>query len=207
MRPATRCCKSYEGVLPGFTVRQLLPEHQKPWLSWLAARGVDTSAGSSRHPPARRRGAGKTVTNAPPVYSSDETPTAFLAGEFIRWLGEQDGQPWFAHVSFISPHPPFIVPEPYNTHVRSGRRSGLPPRRKLAGGSRQPSLSGLRSRPAEAEKFLPGTEGQGARLERRRLPHHPRDLLRHDLGGRRAARPHLAGDARQRTPGTTRSSC
>ena len=37
--------KSYEGVLPGFTVRQPLPEHQKPWLSWLAARGIDSSAG------------------------------------------------------------------------------------------------------------------------------------------------------------------
>ena len=36
---------SYEGVLPGFTARQLLPEHQKQWLSWLAARGVDASAG------------------------------------------------------------------------------------------------------------------------------------------------------------------
>ena len=36
---------SYEGVLPGFTARQLLPEHQKQWLSWLAARGVDVGAG------------------------------------------------------------------------------------------------------------------------------------------------------------------
>ena len=43
--------RSYEGVLPGFTVRQLLPEHQKPWLSWLAARGVDSSAG---HPDIHR---------------------------------------------------------------------------------------------------------------------------------------------------------
>ena len=54
------------------------------------------------------------MTNAPPVYSKDETPTAFMAGEFIRWLGEQDA-PWFAHISFISPHPPFVVPAPYNT--------------------------------------------------------------------------------------------
>ena len=100
---------------PGFTVRQFLPEHQKPWLSWLAARGVDSSAG---HPDIHQPASGVTgtVTNAPPVYSKDETPTAFLAGEFIRWLGEQDeAAPWFAHISFISPHPPFIVPEPYNT--------------------------------------------------------------------------------------------
>jgi arylsulfatase A-like enzyme len=55
------------------------------------------------------------VTSAPPVYSKDETPAAFLTGEFVRWLGEQERDtPWFAHLSFLSPHPPFIVPEPYN---------------------------------------------------------------------------------------------
>ncbi|MET0943008.1 MAG: alkaline phosphatase family protein [Mesorhizobium sp.] len=107
--------RSYEGVLPGFTVRCLLPEHQKPWLSWLAARGVDSRAGfpDIHRPAGRHDGA---ITNAAPVYSKDETPAAFLAGEFIRWLGEQErATPWFAHVSFLSPHPPFIVPEPYNT--------------------------------------------------------------------------------------------
>ncbi|MEI9406854.1 alkaline phosphatase family protein [Mesorhizobium argentiipisi] len=108
--------RSYEGVLPGFTVRQALPEHQKQWLSWLRAQGIDTSAGSPDiHRPARGQ-AERDVTNAPPVYSKDQTPTAFLAGEFIRWLGEQEERaPWFAHISFISPHPPFIVPEPYNS--------------------------------------------------------------------------------------------
>ncbi|MBN9549453.1 MAG: alkaline phosphatase family protein [Alphaproteobacteria bacterium] len=108
--------RSYEGVLPGFTVRQALPEHQKQWLSWLKAQGIDTGAGSPDiHRPASGQ-AERDVTNAPPVYSKDQTPTAFLAGEFIRWLGEQEkSAPWFAHISFISPHPPFIVPEPYNT--------------------------------------------------------------------------------------------
>jgi arylsulfatase A-like enzyme len=113
--PEDPVLRSYEGVLPGFTVRQLLPEHQKQWLSWLGERGVDASAG---HPDIHRPVGGKAgaVTRNPPVYSRDETPTAFLAGEFIRWLGEQDkDEPWFAHISFISPHPPFIVPPPYNT--------------------------------------------------------------------------------------------
>src|SRR3954454_2200112 len=79
---------TYEGVLPGFTARQLMPEHQKQWLSWLAARGVDSSAGfPSIHLPVAAPG---TVTNAPPIYSRDETPAAFIAGEFIRWLSERD---------------------------------------------------------------------------------------------------------------------
>ncbi|MDG4883760.1 alkaline phosphatase family protein [Mesorhizobium sp. WSM4884] len=110
--------KSYEGVLPGFTVRQFLPEHQKQWLSWLRMQGIDTSAGSPDilRPAGEHDKPRRDVSNAPPVYSKDQTPAAFLAGEFIRWLGEQDeAAPWFAHISFISPHPPFVVPEPYNT--------------------------------------------------------------------------------------------
>ncbi|TKD06215.1 MAG: phosphonate monoester hydrolase, partial [Mesorhizobium sp.] len=86
--------------------------------SWLKARGVDSGAGfPDIHRPANEI-AGRiesAVTSAPPVYSKDETPAAFVTGEFVRWLGEQERDtPWFAHLSFLSPHPPFIVPEPYN---------------------------------------------------------------------------------------------
>ncbi|WP_027163151.1 alkaline phosphatase family protein [Mesorhizobium sp. WSM1293] len=117
LAPGDPRLQSYEGVLPGFTVRQLLPEHQKQWLSWLELQGVDASAGSPDiHRPVADRAVGTTVGNAPPVYSGQQTPAAFLTGEFARWLGEQEhAAPWFAHLSFISPHPPFIVPEPYNT--------------------------------------------------------------------------------------------
>ena len=112
LSPPDPALKTYEGVLPGFVPRVLLPEHQKAWLSWLAAQGVNASAGfPDIHRPASTAAE---VSPAPPVYSADQTPGAFLAGEFIRWAGEQD-EPWFAHVSFISPHPPFIVPAPFNT--------------------------------------------------------------------------------------------
>ncbi|UCI08728.1 alkaline phosphatase family protein [Mesorhizobium sp. B1-1-8] len=157
--------RSYEGVLPGFSVRQSLPEHQKQWLSWLGIQGIDASAGSPGiHRPAGEQGkTGGDVSNAPPLYSKDQTPTAFLAGEFIRWLGEQEkSAPWFAHISFISPHPPFIVPEPYNSMYN------------LAEG---PAFRRAASWQAEAEthpylaydlagqkrtKFVPGIEGKVA---------------------------------------------
>jgi arylsulfatase A-like enzyme len=102
---------TYEGVLPGFTARQLLPEHEKQWLSWLRSRGHADAVSREIHIPVGAK-PGEISSNAP-TYSKDETQTAFLAGEFIRWLGEQDA-PWFAHVSFLRPHPPFSVPEPYN---------------------------------------------------------------------------------------------
>ncbi len=102
---------TYEGVLPGFTARQLLPEHEKQWLSWLRSRGHADAVSRNIHIPIGA--APGEISNNAPAYSKEETQTAFMAGEFIRWLGEQD-QPWFAHVSFLRPHPPFSVPEPYN---------------------------------------------------------------------------------------------
>jgi len=154
--------KSYEGVLPGFTARQLLPEHQRQWLSWLAMRGVRTDRTfPDIHRP--RSGDVDRVTTEPPVYGKDETPTAFMAGEFIRWLGEQEhAEPWFAHVSFISPHPPFIVPEPYNTMYDPSEgpdfaRASSPKAEKSA----HPYLRWDMEK-QKRSKFLPGHKGKVA---------------------------------------------
>jgi arylsulfatase A-like enzyme len=103
---------TYEGVLPGFTARQLLPEHEKQWLSWLRARGHAEATSRDIHIPVGA--APGEISNGAPSYSKDETQTAFLVNEFERWLGEQQ-RPWFAHVSLLRPHPPFSVPAPYNT--------------------------------------------------------------------------------------------
>lgn len=112
--PADPDLTTYEGVLPGFTTRAKLPEHERPWLSWLGRQGLKFGDNTEAHLPV---GAvpGR-ITSAPPAYSADQTQTAFLTGEFLRWLDEQVGErPWFAHLSYIRPHPPFIVPAPYNT--------------------------------------------------------------------------------------------
>jgi arylsulfatase A-like enzyme len=108
---------TYEGLLPGFTARQLLPEHEKQWLSWLRLRGHEEATSRDIHIPVGAKPG--EITSAAPAYSKDETQTAFMADEFIRWLGEQDA-PWFAHVSFLRPHPPFSVPAPYNTMYAPG---------------------------------------------------------------------------------------
>ncbi|OWV71363.1 phosphonate monoester hydrolase [Rhizobium sp. R634] len=108
---------TYEGLLPGFTARQLLPEHERQWLSWLRSRGHADAVSRDIHIPVGAEPG--EISDAAPAYSRDETQTAFLAGEFIRWMGEQD-RPWFAHVSFLRPHPPFSVPEPFNRMFRPG---------------------------------------------------------------------------------------
>jgi len=106
--------RTYEGILPGFDVGVRIPENPEPWLAWLEQRGHERPANFwDIYRPIGEPVAGP--SNAPPCYGADETETAFLADAFLDWLGGRPaGEPWFAHVSFLSPHPPFIVPAPFN---------------------------------------------------------------------------------------------
>ncbi|WP_289035488.1 sulfatase-like hydrolase/transferase [uncultured Roseibium sp.] len=114
LAPADPDLQSYEGTLPGFEVRQSLPEDDKPWLSWLASRGYDRRSLDTIHHVEPE--AGERISLAPTLYGANETQTAFLTDAFLNWHDEQEPQePWFAHVSFLRPHPPICVAEPYNT--------------------------------------------------------------------------------------------
>ena len=157
--PGDPFLKTYEGVLPGFTVRQFLPEHQKPWLSWLAARGVDSSAGyPDIHRPARRRRHG----DASSAGLFEGRDADGLSRRRIHPLAWRAGRaPWFAHISFISPHPPFIVPEPYNTMYDPADGPAFQRAGRLARAKLQPSLSRLRvGRSSRRRDFLPGMKGK-----------------------------------------------
>ncbi len=104
---------TYEGVLPGLSVGVYLDGGERPWLDWLAARGhVIPDNPVDIHLP--RRGPADPPTTDPPVYGADETQTAFLTDAVIDFIDRHDRPGWFAHVSYLRPHPPFIVPEPYN---------------------------------------------------------------------------------------------
>lgn len=109
---------TYENVLPGFDAAVYLPEDPKAWLKWLRAKGVATPADDfdiylpvDNYPGAE----GKGPSYPPPAYGAEESSTAFLAGEVLSYIEEKGDQPWFVHLSWLRPHPPWIAPEPYNT--------------------------------------------------------------------------------------------
>nr|WP_323776801.1 sulfatase-like hydrolase/transferase [Amylibacter sp.] len=59
----------------------------------------------------------------------EDSETPWLTSETIRFVEEAEG-PWMAHVSFIKPHWPYIVPAPYHNmygsnHVPAPRRHDM----------------------------------------------------------------------------------
>lgn len=88
---------TYEGVLPGFTVGLDLTRNQDPWLQWVAARG--------HHVPSTADAALRTEPERP----ADVGISAFLTDRFLEWLDQRE-EPWFAHLSYLRPHPPYAAP-------------------------------------------------------------------------------------------------
>jgi arylsulfatase A-like enzyme len=88
---------NWEGLPPGFTYELELLDDPVPWRRWLESLGYDDLPDSA----------------AELVSSESERPaehgiSAFLTDHVLNWL-ERQGGPWFAHVSYLRPHPPYAA--------------------------------------------------------------------------------------------------
>jgi arylsulfatase A-like enzyme len=105
--------RSYEGVLPGFDPVCDLPEgNPVRWLDWLRATGVDLPDDWRAYVDHPAEG-----TQWRTQYDAKRTQTAFLTDRLLDFVDDRSaaGAPWFAHLSYLRPHPPFLAPAPYDT--------------------------------------------------------------------------------------------
>jgi len=122
MDPEDPDLASYEGVAPGF--RELVEMRLDDGLEWpghLRARGhVFALDGEGPVPEIYRPVA---PGNEPPrpsdpaLYSAEDSDTAYLTDRTLAALDIRRGKPWFAHVTYIRPHPPLVAPAPWNRLV------------------------------------------------------------------------------------------
>ncbi len=94
----------YDGVLPGFELGLHLPESQAPWVEWLRGLGFDVPYGWA----AALRGE--------PDRPAEFSLTNFLTDRFLAWHARQDA-PWFAHLSYLRPHPPYAAAGEFSRRV------------------------------------------------------------------------------------------
>ena len=111
---------TYEGVLPGFDAVLFNPESagSPAWANWLTSKGVDvpTNPLDLYLPIEGYSGAENHGDSwAPTRFDAEHTETVMVVESFKNWLSQGGGeQPWFAHLSFLRPHPPFRNPEGYH---------------------------------------------------------------------------------------------
>jgi arylsulfatase A-like enzyme len=99
--PADPRLSTYEGVLPGFDAVLDMGGWQLPWLHWLNSHGYQFDDPITA----------LTLEHERPAELSTST---FLTNEFVGWLSGQRG-PWFAHLSYLRPHPPYSAAGEFST--------------------------------------------------------------------------------------------
>ena len=154
---------TYEQPAPGFReIVEMRFEAPLAWLAHLAARGYDLPrplpdrlAELFRPVPA---GGGAPAIDDPAIYAAADSDTAFLADRTIEALDVRRDRPFFAHVTFIRPHPPLVAPAPY--HRLAGREAIPDP---AAAGFRHPFRDAWFSAPSQGGLFH-GFDGDCAAL-------------------------------------------
>jgi arylsulfatase A-like enzyme len=109
-----------EGVLPGFRAPLHLPEDMGAWVAELMSRGYDFPNARDdvfRPKTGFVKPADRGFRYIPTEFPAEESETAYLTDQFLKWLLVRERKPWFAHFVFFRPHPPLIAPAPYNDAV------------------------------------------------------------------------------------------
>jgi arylsulfatase A-like enzyme len=120
--------RTYEGIYPAFEVALYLPEAQEVWLAHLGRRG---------RAPTLADVYGGALGEAAP-YGPEDSETAFLTDAFLAWLDRIEGEArWFAHLSYIKPHPPFVAAAPWHSLYH---QDDVPPPARAATAEREARL-------------------------------------------------------------------
>ncbi|MSV93560.1 MAG: sulfatase-like hydrolase/transferase, partial [Actinobacteria bacterium] len=108
--------QTYEGLLPGFTWELDLTGPHRPWVDFLKANGYDVSAGHMHL---------LATEHERPV---EHSVSRFMTDHLIDWLENQTTTaqaPWFAHASYLRPHPPYSAPRDF-TSMYDPAEVGMP---------------------------------------------------------------------------------
>ncbi len=118
------------------------------------------------------------ATDRPCRIPADLSDSAFFTERALTYLKGKGDKPWFLHLGYYRPHPPFVAPAPYHAHVRPAdmpapiRRAPARRRRRRSirccghylRGIRQASSSSARPGVARARRRRTIRSGRCARL-------------------------------------------
>lgn len=112
----------YSGLMSGFQQYAPGSEHasrDSDWLLHLKELGYE----NWRRPHQQQDGFEREARDRGPTYApiklrAEHSDTAYSADRANRFIRQFQGRPWFLHLSFLRPHPPFVAPEPFHDMYR-----------------------------------------------------------------------------------------
>lgn len=96
-------------------------ENRDAYFGWVAGQGFELPKNRDdvwlpQGAAGDERGAG--ATDRPAMIPKELSDTAWFTERGLSYLRGRAGKPWFLHLGYYRPHPPFIAPAPYNAMYR-----------------------------------------------------------------------------------------
>jgi arylsulfatase A-like enzyme len=106
---------SEETVMEGFNESlEMRYQESYPWRAHLKARGYNIPDYRDFYNPMPEDAGAAPRADDPAFYRAEDSDTAFLTDRFLQDMAVRTDQNWFAHLTYIRPHPPLVAPAPYN---------------------------------------------------------------------------------------------
>ena len=101
-------------VMDGFHVVGGFEPKKEPYYAWLASRGFALPQVREEIwlPNTGEPGA----SGAPSTVPAEHSDTSYFTERALEYLRGARAKPWFLHLGYWRPHPPFIAPAPYHEH-------------------------------------------------------------------------------------------
>lgn len=145
----------YENCMPGFReLCEMRLENGFEWPGFLAQQGYAVPRPLPQRWFDLYRPQGDAL-GGPALYRAEHSDTAYLTDRVLRSLEIRRDRPWFAHVTYIRPHPPLVAPDPWHRLV-----DPADVRLPEAAGAEHPFLDAWRAAPAEASGLFWGFDGK-----------------------------------------------
>ncbi len=115
---------SWEQPMPGFRagaatgddVGVIVDTAATAWLAWMADRGHSFPDVWSAYGVADLAEPSSALADHPAPYPAELSPAAHLSEATIDYVRGRR-EPWFAHVTYLQPHPPFVLPEEWMGYI------------------------------------------------------------------------------------------
>ncbi len=104
-------------IMDGFRPVGVFEPYKEAYFAWMASKGYELPAGDREdvwlpEGPVDPKGG---ATSRPSRIPAELSDPAWVTERALTSLKGAVGRPWFLHLGYYRPHPPFIAPSPYNT--------------------------------------------------------------------------------------------
>ena len=157
-------------IMDGFRPVGAFEPYKDAYFGWVASQGYKLPENREDiwlpegRTPAGEPGSGATAR--PSRMPKELSDTAWFTERGLTYLKSRAGKPWFLHLGYYRPHPPFIAPAPYHAMYRPEDMPKVVRAASAAEEAKQHPLLGYYVEQHQPIELLPGRQGTGLGDER-----------------------------------------